>query len=268
MHRPGGSAHGSRARSRAGAVARWAAWLSAGLAATGLVIAGGWWLGRAVRTPAAPDLTAFSRSAAVRTDDKRAAQWLQAEASRLTGRARWLRVAGHALVDECAGSAGGGGGLYGGGISVSVSCERTDTWYFAVAGAERARVRTLERVLRQTDGWGRFATVPRGSASPPVMPMTTAAWIGPAGPAPPGDKIGLDLIWVASEQELAAAALGSTRSQVTADRVSYLLVIRPDLAGVSLQSFAAHRHVLVVSINDSYFFSTSRTPPGSAVQGR
>jgi hypothetical protein len=248
-------------------VVRWAAWLSAGIAATGLVIAGSWWLGRAVRTPAAPDLTAFSRSAAVRTDDKRATQWLQAEASRLTGTAGWLRVAGHALVDECSGSAGGGGGLYGGGIGVSVSCERTDTWYFAVAGAERAQVRNLERVLRQADGWGRFTTVPRGSASPPVMPMTTAAWVGPAGPAPPGGKIGLDLIWVASKQELAAAALGATQSQVAADQVSFLVVIRPDLAGISLKSFAAHRHVLVVSISDSYFFSTSRTPPGSKAPG-
>lgn len=241
---------------------RWIAWLSAGIAAIGLAAAGIWWLGRAVRTPSAPDLAAFSGSAVVQTDDKLATRWLTTEGSRLTGRgASWLRLAGHALVDQCAGS-GGGGGLFGGGISASVSCECTDTWYLAVTGGERAGQRHLERVLHRADGWGRFTTVPRGSASPPVMPMATADWVGPAGPPPPpGGKVGLDLIWVASRQELAAAALGSVQSQIAADRVRYLKVLRPDLADVARRSFAVHRRVLIVSIEDSYFFSTSPAPP-------
>ena len=265
-HRTGGSTQPARARSRAAAAVRRIAWLSAGIAAIGLAAVGIWWLGRAVRTPSAPDLAAFSGSAVVQTDDKRATRWLTAEGSRLTGRrAGWLKLAGHALVDECAGS-GGGGGLFGGGISASVSCERTDTWYLAVDGGERAGQRHLERILHDADGWGRFATVPRGSASPPVIPMTTADWVGPTGPPPPPtSKIGLDLVWVASRQELAAAALGSAQSQIAADRVSYLTVIRPDLAAVGRRSFAVHRRVLVVSIDDSYFFSTSPTPPRTVV---
>jgi hypothetical protein len=242
-------------------VVRWAAWLSAGIAVIGLAAAGLWWLGRVVRSPSAPDLAAFSGSAVVQTDDERAARWLTAEGSRLTGRrVSWLTLAGHALVDECAGS--------GGGISASVACERTDTWYLAVVGGQRAEQGNLERILHRADGWGRFSTVPRGSASPPVMPMTTAEWVGPAGPAPPAGKIGLDLIWVASRQELAAAALGSTQSQTAADRVTYLAVIRPDLAGVARRSFAVRRHVVVVSIEDSYFFSTSPTPPRTVAGAR
>ena len=42
------------------------------------------------------------------------------------------------------------------------------------------------------------------------------------------------------------------------------MIIKPDLAGVWRQSFAAHRHVLVVSISDSYFYSTTLKPPGAA----
>jgi hypothetical protein len=181
----------------------------------------------------------------------------------MAGRAGWVTVSGQAVVDQCAGSAPGGG-LFGGGISASVSCERTDTWFLAVAGGEYSQESRLERVLRQSDGWGRFGTVPPGSASPPVMPMTTADWIGPAGPPPPTGKTGLDLIWVASKQELSAAALGSSQPQIAADRVSYLSVIRPDLARIARESFAAHRNVLVVSIEDSYFSSTSLTPPRPA----
>jgi hypothetical protein len=267
-HRAGGIAQPAKPRSRAAAVVRWAAWLSAGIAVIGLAAAGLWWLGRAVRTPLGPDLAAFSGSAVVQTDDVRAARWLTAEGSRLTGRrVSWLTLAGHALVDECAGS-GGGGGLFGGGISASVACQRTDTWYLAVVGGQRAEQGNLERILHRADGWGRFSTVPQGSASPPVMPMTTADWVGPAGPAPPAGKIGLDLIWVASRQELAAAALGSTQSQTAADRVSYLAVLRPDLASVARRSFAVRRHVLIVSIEDSYFFSTSATPPRTVVGAR
>jgi hypothetical protein len=234
------------------------------MAATGLVIVGIWWLGRAVRTPSAPDLAAFSGSSVVRADDRLAAQWLTTEGARMTGRARGLTVAGYAVLDQCAGSSGGGG-LFGGGISASVSCDRTDTWYLAAAGNQGTRESGLERVLRQVDGWGRFAAVPRGSASPPVMPVTTAAWAGPAGPRPPPGKVGLDLIWVASSQELAAAALGSSQPQIAADRVSDLTVVRPDLADVARRSFAVHRQVLVVSIEDSYFFSTSQTPPRTAL---
>jgi hypothetical protein len=248
-------------------VVRWTAWLSAVLAVAVLAVAGIWWLGRAVRTPSAPDLTAFSKSTVVRTADARAAQWLQQEASRLTSRARWLTVVGHALVDECSGS-GRGGGLFGGGIAAGVSCERTDTWFFAVAGGAVDDMGRLERVLARTDGWGRFTPVPTGSATPPVMPMTTAAWVGPAGPRPPGGKVELDLIWVASRQELAAAALGAAQSDATADRVSYLLVIRPNLAGIARHSFSSDRHVVVASIADSYFFSTRLTPPSPVAGGR
>jgi len=244
-------------------VARWAAWLSAGIVVAGLVMAGVWWLGQAVRAPSAPDLAAFSNSTAVRTEDQGAAHWLQVDAARLTSRARWVQAVGHARVDECSGS-GRGGGLFGGGISASVSCERTDTWYLAVAGGAPADQGKLERILHQADGWGRFTAVPKGTASPPVLPTTTAQWVGPAEPPPPHDKIELELIWVASRPELASAALGAAQAQVAADRVRYLVVIKPDLAGVARRSFAAHRHVLVVSISDSYFYSTTLKPPGAA----
>lgn len=228
-----------------------------------LAFGGIWWLGQAVRTSAAPDLAAFAGSSVVRADDRAAAGWLAQEASRLGNRAKWLAVAGHAQVDECAG-AGGGGRLFGGGIGASVSCERTDTWFFATASSASADVSRLERALAKVDGWGRFAAVPSGSASPPVLPMTTAAWVGPAGPAPPqGGKVALNVIWVAAKRELAAAAMGAAQSQISADRVSYLLVTRPNLAEVARRSFTAHLHVLVVSIEDSYFFSSSVTPPGS-----
>ncbi len=149
-----------------------------------------------------------------------------------------MQVVGHARVDECAGS-GRGGGLFGGGIGASVSCQRTDTWYLAVAGGARADQGKLERILHQADGWGRFTAVPKGTASPPVLPTTTAQWVGPAEPPPPHDKIQLELIWVASRPELASAALGAAQAQVAADRVRYLVIIKPDLAGVSRKSFAA-----------------------------
>jgi hypothetical protein len=243
------------------------AWLSAAIVAIGLVIAGFWWLGQAVRAPSAPDLAAFTSSATVRTDDQAAAQWLQADAARLTSRARWLKVVGHALVDDCSGS-GSGGGLFGGGISASVSCQRTDTWYLAVAGGAPDEQGNLERILHRADGWGRFAAAPKGTATPPVLPTTTAQWVGPAEPPPRHDKTELELIWVASRSELATAALGVGQAQVTADRVRYLVIIKPDLAGVSRRSFAARRHVLVVSISDSYFYTTTLTPPGPAGRAR
>jgi hypothetical protein len=244
-------------------VARWAVWLSAGIVIIVLAFGGIRWLGQAVRTSVSPDLAAFTRSSVVRADDRSAAGWLAQEASRLASRAKWLAVVGDAQVDECAG-AGGGGRLFGGGIGASVSCERTDTRFFATASSARGDVSRLERALAKADGWGRFAAVPSGSASPPVLPMTTAAWVGPAGPAPPpGGKVELHLIWVDANRELAAAALGAARAQISADRVSYLLVIRPNLAEVARRSFAAHLHVLVVSIEDSYFYSSSLTPPGS-----
>jgi hypothetical protein len=265
-HRAGGRAHGTKPRPRPGAVTRWAAWLSAGVVLAGLVAAGVWWLGQAVRAPSPPDLAAFSNSTAVRTEDQAAAHWLQQDAARLTSRARWVHLVGHARVDECSGS-GRGGGLFGGGIGASVSCERTDTWYLAVAGGAPADQSKLERILHQADGWGRFAAAPEGTGSPPVLPTTTAQWVGPAEPPPPHDKIQLELIWVARRPELASAALGAAQAQVTADRVRYLVIIKPDLAGVSRKSFAAHRHVLVVSMSDSYFYSTTLEPPGAARPG-
>ena len=115
----------------------------------------------------------------MRTEDQAAAHWLQADAARLTSRARWVQAVGHAQVDECSGS-GHGGGLFGGGISASVSCQRTDTWYLAVPGGAPDLQAKLERGLQWADGWGRFAAVPKGTASPPVLPTTTAQWVGPA----------------------------------------------------------------------------------------
>ena len=83
----------------------------------------------------------------------------------------------------------------------------------------------------------------------------------PAGPRPPGGKVGLELIWVERRQELAAAVLGTQLSQASADRVRYLQVLRPDLGDVARKGFGPHRHVLVMSFMDSYFAGHSLTPP-------
>jgi hypothetical protein len=208
-----------------------------------------------------PDLGAFASSAVVRTDDAVASRWLGQQARRLATRAGWLSPAGHGMTDECAGT-GGDGGMFAGGMGVSVSCQRTDTWFFEAARGRPASIRRLERVLHRAGGWGRFATSPAGPASPPVLPVISAAWTGPAGPRPRAGKVALMLIWVQGKDQLAAAALGAQQTQVAADRVRYLHILRPDLKAVARRSFGRqHHHVLVVSFGDTYFSSHAISPP-------
>jgi hypothetical protein len=241
-------------------VTRWAAWLLAGVAVAALAFGGFHLLGQVVRGAPEPDLAAFASSSLVRTNDKLAGAWLRRQADRFAGQATWLTLAGHGLADECSGS-GGGAGMLGGSVGASVSCQRADTWFFAVPGDKAARLAHVEQILSKTDGWGKFTDVPVGAASPPVLAVTSAAWVGPAGPRPPSGKVGLDLIWVERQQELAAAVLGAQLSQASADRVRYLQVLRPDLGDVARKGFGPHRHVLVVSFVDSYFAGHSLTPP-------
>jgi hypothetical protein len=244
-------------------VIKWAAWLLAAAAAAALAFGGFHVLDQAVRGAPEPDLAAFASSAQVRASDMLASSWLRQQQARLTRRTPWLTQAGHALADECSGS-GGGGGVLSGGIGASVSCQRTETWFFAAPGGKRDTVARLERILRTADGWGMFTSVPVGAASPPVLPVISADWVGPAGSRPPGGKVDLDLIWVDRGNQLPAAVLGAQQSQFNADRIRYLHVLRPDLGAIARASFGAHRHVLVVSFVDSYYAVRSLTPPPSS----
>lgn len=231
-----------------------------------LAVGGFHLLGQAVRGRPEPDLAAFASSSLVRANDKLAGNWLQQQAARFVREATWLALAGHGMADECSGS-GGGAGMLGGGVGASVSCLRTDTWYFAMPGDKEADMDRLERILSETDGWGKFTDVPAGAASPPVLAETSAAWTGPGGPRPPRGKVGIDLIWVERKSQLPAAALGAQVPQVSADRVRYLKILRPDLGEIARKGFGAHRHVMVVSFMDAYFAGTTLTPPAPAASG-
>lgn len=209
-----------------------------------------------------PDLAAFVRSRAVQAADHAAAGWLDRQSRRLAARASGLTLAGHAVSDVC-GATAGVDGLFDQGLRSAVYCHRTDSWYFAARRHRQAEIRDLEKVLSRSGGWGRFASVPAGRAAHPVLPVTTGSLTGRVGrDRPPGGRAGLSLIWVSRKDQLPAAALGA-HSRVTGDRIRYLHVLPPDLDAVARRSFGAHRRVLVVVFDDSYFTGSGLAPsPG------
>lgn len=260
-HRSGDGAHRKQPqRKQLSRPFRWAGWSLAALAVAGIAFGGYRLVDQMTRPAQEPNLAAFVQSPAVQTADQAAAAWLDRQSDRLEDRATWLTLAGHALSDECAASAGVDG-LFGHSLQPLVSCHRSDTWYFAARRRQQTEIRDLEKVLGHSGGWGRFASVPPGHAARPALPVTTGSWTGQGEKnwQPPGGRVVLSMIWVARKDQLAAAALGAL-SRVTADRIRYLHVSPPNLNAVTRRSFGAHRRVVVVAFDDSYFTSSGVSP--------
>ena len=92
---------------------------------------------------ALPNAAAYGRSAPVRQADAAAAAWQDRQFGALQGQQRWLVPAGRSVADDCMGS-GGGSGPFGGETLSNVSCQRTDTRYYAFAGACATRRSELD----------------------------------------------------------------------------------------------------------------------------
>jgi hypothetical protein len=219
-----------------------------------VVVAGGvvaWVAHGRSRHPAAPDVAAYARSAAVRGADRAYTAWINGQFAELGRAAPWLRPAGQSVLDECQALPSGGAG-FSGATSWTASCQRTQAGYYAYAGAAGARVSELQRALAGL-GWAGFTFTPAKAAAggQPATPGVLQAGYVASQNAPAG-KVGLIVRWLSGAQTRAA---GDYLGFPVVRRTRYvdpIEVVAPDLSRIGRATAPSGANLVVVELFAEY----------------